>query len=141
MTSPEPPRTPTATRRGDLQLFLNAAGRVNRPTYVAAMAVAILVMRLPAIFAPGFWHAVAALVFWPVALVAAATLTAKRLHDLGLAGWWVAFLLALVWICAGHPPADDPVGSAMAGVLGVALGLLALWPGDPRFNRFGPPPG
>lgn len=134
------PRSAGAPRRGDLQLFFNAAGRVNRVAFTAGMAVCILAMRLPAIFAEGFWRELAAWVFWPVALVAASTLACKRLHDLGLAGWWVAALLMLLWVCVAYPPGDDPVGSAMAGVLMVALALLAVWPGDPHFNRFGPPP-
>ena len=132
---------PGVPRRGDLQLFFNAAGRVNRLSFVAGLAATILAMRLPAIFAEGFWHDLAALILWPTAVIAAATLACKRLHDLGLSGWWVAFLLALLWVCADHPPGEDPVGSGMSGVLTVALALLAVWPGEPHFNRFGPPPG
>lgn len=43
----------------------------------------------------------------------------RRLHDMGLSGWW--FLLQLVF-----PP---------------AVLVVCVWPGERGFNRFGPPAG
>jgi uncharacterized membrane protein YhaH (DUF805 family) len=134
---PPPGAPPGAPRRSDLQLFLNAAGRVDRLTYVAAMAPVVLLLRVPAIFADDGARAVVEALCWPLALVVAATLTAKRLHDIGLAGWWTAlhFLLAVVML---SQPEGAPAGAAAAWGLGVCLALLAVWPGEPDFNRFGP---
>lgn len=127
-----------APRKGDLQLFFNAAGRVGRVTYVAGMAPAVILLRVPAIFAPGWGQGVAIWLCWPVALVVACTLTSKRLHDTGLAGWWTALLLGLILVTLWAPPGETILGSACGWILVVALALLVAWPGDPDFNRFGP---
>ncbi len=83
---------------------------------------------------------------WP-----AAALIVRRLHDIGLSGWWLALMasgeilnsLALASGLAGAPPALTPLGHAV-GALALAGGLsfipLALWPGQANANRFGPPP-
>ena len=133
-----PPPAPSPPRRGDLQLFLNAAGRVGRVSFVAGMAPAVILLRVPAIFPAGVVHGLAVWACWPVALVVACTLTAKRLHDTGLSGWWTAVLLGLILFTLGAPPGETIMGSAAGWLLVVALGLLVAWPGDPDFNRFGP---
>lgn len=129
---------PTAPRRGDLQLFLNAAGRVGRLSFVAGMTPAVILLRAPALAPPGWPQNLATALCWPVALVVACTLTAKRLHDTGLAGWWTALLLGLILLTLGSPPGETVLGSAAAWILVVSLALLVAWPGDPDFNRFGP---
>lgn len=90
--------------------------------------------------------AVVAALAWP-----AAALVIRRLHDIGLSGWWLAPMasgeivnsLALATGLAGVPTALTPLGHA-AGALALAGGLsfipLALWPGQTAANRFGPPP-
>lgn len=83
---------------------------------------------------------------WP-----ASALIIRRLHDIGLAGWWLALMasgeilnsLALATGLGGTPNALTPLGHAV-GALALAGGLsfipLALWPGQLNANRFGPPP-
>lgn len=133
-----PPPQASPPRRGDLQLFLNAAGRVGRLSFVAGMAPAVILLRVPAIFPASAAQTVAAWACWPAALVVACTLTAKRLHDTGLSGWWTALLLGLILVTLAAPPGETVLGSAAGWILVVALGLLVAWPGDPDFNRFGP---
>ena len=122
------PRAPAAPRRSDLQLFLNAAGRVGRVSFVAGMTPAVILLRVPAIFPPGAVQAIATWACWPVALVVACTLTAKRLHDTGLSGWWTALLLGLILVTLWAPPGETILGSAMGWILVVALcsGMLLL---------------
>ena len=135
-----PPAAASSARRGELQLFFNAAGRVGRISFVAGMAPAVILLRVPAIFPAGAAQAVATWICWPAALVVACTLTAKRLHDTGLAGWWTALLLGLILLTLAAPPGETILGSAAGWILVVALALLVAWPGDPDFNRFGPAP-
>lgn len=52
-----------------------------------------------------------------VAVVSSAAISVKRLHDVGLSGWWVIPLLL-------------PYVSAVGGV------ALLLWPGDSTTNAF-----
>lgn len=89
---------------------------------------------------------VVAVAAWP-----AAALIIRRLHDIGLSGWWLALMasgevvnsVALATGLAGAPPALTPVGQ-FATLLALAGGLsfipLALWPGQATANRYGPPP-
>jgi len=89
---------------------------------------------------------VVAAVAWP-----AAALIIRRLHDIGLSGWWLALMasgevinsVALASGLAGAPPALTPFGQ-FAALLALAGGLsfipLALWPGQASANRYGPPP-
>ena len=89
---------------------------------------------------------VVAALAWP-----AATLIIRRLHDIGVSGWWLTLMasgeilnsLALATGLAGTHAAPTPLGHAV-GLLALAGGLsfipLALWPGQPATNRFGPPP-
>lgn len=135
-----------AHRRFDLSAFLfNAAGRSGRTSFLLAGLVA------PA--------AIGALLGWPVVrltsgmvqsalsgalffflFVVVGVAVSRRLHDLGLAGWWFAPLALYQWLCQ---PLLAPPASPLwwLGVpLVVAELLLLLWPGQPGFNRFGPRP-
>jgi uncharacterized membrane protein YhaH (DUF805 family) len=68
----------------------------------------------------------------------------RRLHDVGVSGWWiVAFLLTEVAVSAA---AAHPMRAAwLAWLPGMLLlgGLISLGtlPGQRGENRFGPPPG
>ena len=70
-----------------------------------------------------------------VGLFSACCLISRRLHDLGLAGWWTAAGLAL-----GVSAWMDPWSVLRLPVL-IAVGAAALWlsamPGQARLNRFG----
>ena len=71
-------------------------------------------------------------------LFSAACVLSKRLHDRGRAGWWAAFPL---WAFAVAWPAPHGVFGAIASLILVAAVVdLGVLPGQPAFNRFGPPP-
>jgi uncharacterized membrane protein YhaH (DUF805 family) len=71
---------------------------------------------------------------------------ARRLHDIGLSGWWQAPVLALqVAILLGltlgaHWSMAATIGAAALLQLAFTAALGAV-PGHPAENRFGPPPG
>ncbi len=130
---------PPHTRSGRLdlaQLFLNGVGRIDRRTFVVAMVPVCLVARWAA-GEEGGWS----WLLWLVALVTACTVLSKRLHDLSLAGWWSA---GPVGLTAAAVNGEAPTTAAQATGLLLAAGsvaALAVWPGERRFNRFGPSPG
>lgn len=122
-----------------VQLFFNGAGRLGRLPFAVGIAVVALGWRL--------WRATPGrglhLVLGPVAGVvlaaAACTVFSKRLHDLGLAGWWSAAPVGLAMLAVGgEAPASPAEITAALAALAVAV-ALALWPGEAAFNRFGPP--
>jgi uncharacterized membrane protein YhaH (DUF805 family) len=99
-------------------------GRLGRSDYALRLLLA-LVPLLPASFlpAPQAWYEVllAGLVL-AVSTALAALLSVRRLHDLHLSGWYALALLV-------------PVVNVPACV------LLALLPGTPSLNPWGPPAG
>jgi len=68
-----------------------------------------------------------------------------RLHDLGRSGWWqvIPFILMLgALITAGLMNDLETVGFAAAFLIQLLFTIaLGLFRGDPRTNKFGPPPG
>lgn len=117
-------------------LYLTASGRIGRRAFffgVLPLATAWTALTLLAPNAPG----------WVMRLTAAALLylaacvTAQRLHDRGRAGWWagpllLAVVLAWTW-------RETPFGWALGVLLLAPLFDLAIRPGQPAFNRYGPP--
>lgn len=123
-------------RLGDL--YLTASGRIGRRAFTLGLLPLALVWA-------GFILLVPTAPDWSTRLLAAALLylaacvTAQRLHDRGRAGWWagpllLAVVLAWTW-------RETPFGWAMGVLLLAALFDLALRPGRPDFNRYGPPSG
>jgi uncharacterized membrane protein YhaH (DUF805 family) len=79
---------------------------------------------------------------WPPGFVIWGVVSARRLHDLGLAGWWFALLAALFFIAGAHLDLPHgPVGWGAGGLCALLTAALLIWPGQRRFNRFGPRPG
>ena len=72
------------------------------------------------------------------------SLTVRRLHDLGLSGWWIL----AIWIVpsaveyAAVRLVNNPqLGSTLSSVIALLIGLwLWLAPGTRGANRFGPDP-
>ena len=136
MTAAAAPPRSRAGRIDLVQLFLNGAGRIGRRAFAAA-AVPICLVARAAAGDEGLWS----WALWFVALVTACTAMSKRLHDLSLAGWWSAAPVGLVAVAVNG---EAPTTAAQAVALLIAAGCvvaLAAWPGERRFNRFGPPPG
>jgi uncharacterized membrane protein YhaH (DUF805 family) len=83
----------------------------------------------------GWLRAASGWVVLPVLLFAGCCLTARRLHDMGRAGWWSAYPLALLVVAWPAPRGDYRlICAAMLAVLGV---WLCAMPGQARANRFG----
>ena len=119
-----------------VQLFFNGAGRIGRRLFAAALVPLCLTARLAMATEGGLSWAL-----WGLALVTTCTVLSKRLHDLSLAGWWAAGPVGLLAVVL---TGDAPTNAAQTTALALAAGLvlaLALWPGERRFNRFGPAPG
>lgn len=140
MTAPPPG---TRAVRSDLSAWLfNAAGRSGRTSYLLGAVTAGVLMKSTLLIpvGPGRW-AWAVVVGFP-GFVIWGVFTARRLHDLGLAGWWFALLAGLA-VFAPHDPIapQTPLAWATGAVLAALTVILLLWPGYPRFNRFGPAPG
>ena len=133
------PAAPPRMRGGRLdlvQLFLNGAGRIERRVFALALVPLCVTARL-AMATEGLvsWA------LWSLALVTTCTVLSKRLHDLSLAGWWSAAPVGLLAVVlTGDAPTNAAQTTALAAVASLGL-ALALWPGEHRFNRFGPAPG
>lgn len=120
-------------------------GRCSRLIFAAAVAVAALGVALAMWWGEGSLGGLllvcAALLFASVFLAIAAMV--RRLHDLGLSGWWL--LLGKPWLVAqlyfhDHPAAagESPSIVWLLWAVGVfVLGALTLWPGTPGPNRYG----
>ena len=72
------------------------------------------------------------------------SLTVRRLHDLGLSGWWILaiwFVPAALEAAAVQLINNPQLGSTLSSVVALAIGLwLWLAPGTRGANRFGPDP-
>lgn len=116
-------------------------GRASRRGFAAAAALLVLA-----------WALLAALHFprpaivpvFLLGLLLACSMVVRRLHDLRRGGWWIAVWFAWSFLCAQvHDTGGDPrvqmlaVSAWWISTLCV-LGLLAIWPGTPGPNRYGP---
>ncbi len=120
------------------QLLFNGAGRIGRGAFLGAAVALVAVLALydglatPEVRRWTGWLADLLLA------AAACAVISKRLHDRGRSGWWSALVLLAfvnVW------PRPQGLGWAFALVLAASAVELVGLPGQPRFNRFGPPPG
>jgi uncharacterized membrane protein YhaH (DUF805 family) len=126
-----------------IRLCFSFFGRVSRKKFWIGFGIAYGMMALATIYmlgAPeniqwlpmffGVW-----MLTWIVALLALAT---KRLHDLGISGWW---LLGFMIVCALLVGARQEVLTSIASV---ALFVGVIWLGSAKgtegANRFGPSP-
>ena len=136
MTAAAAPPRMRGGRLDGVQLFFNGAGRIGRRVFAAALLPLWLTARL-AMAAED----VVSWALWFLALVTTCTVLSKRLHDLSLAGWWSAGPVGLLAVVlTGDAPTNAAQTTALALVAVLVL-ALALWPGERRFNRFGPSPG
>lgn len=128
--------------RFDITAFLfNAAGRSGRTAYLVGVAAAGVLMKSTLLLPIGWARIAWACTVGFVGFVIWGVLTARRLHDLGLAGWWFAVPAGLMFFTADRLslPQTPLQWSSGAIVAGLTIALL-LWPGQRDFNRFGPRP-
>jgi uncharacterized membrane protein YhaH (DUF805 family) len=122
-----------------LALFFDSSGRVGRIGFVLKISVLMAILTIYDVVPRGGvvrlltgW-----LVNWPLFFSAACVLS-QRLHDQGRTGWWGAPILLA--FCLSRPEIRGALG-VIALVLIVAAPLwLSVAPGEPGFNRYGPPP-
>jgi uncharacterized membrane protein YhaH (DUF805 family) len=118
--------------------MLSSTGRLGRAAFLGAtavllaLAIAFEYARTLRVDARWGWVVYAALLF------SAACVLSKRLHDRGRRGWW-GFLIVWALIESWPRPASW-LGWAAVLVLAATFVDLGLMPGEPRANRFGPPP-
>ncbi len=68
----------------------------------------------------------------------------RRLHDIGLSGWWYpGFVLLEIALIGGLSVELSPEWATLIAAVLAALGalVLGLVPGNRQTNRFGAPPG
>ncbi len=132
-----------------LDRYFSFRGRLSRlPFFIRGLYVniAAAVLFVPSIplFSNGirlWWWAGLAVVFVSLGVLALGivSLTVRRLHDLGLAGYHV------VWIAVAETGSTalsyGPARVALLGLPLAAVGLwLTFWPGNAKANRFGDAP-
>lgn len=120
------------------QLFFNGAGRIGRGTFLLAAATLVAVLAAYDFLAAPLVQRWTGWLADLLLLASASAVISKRLHDAGRSGWWGALVLLAfvnVW------PRPQGLGWAFAALLLFAAAELGLRPGQPRFNRFGSPPG
>lgn len=141
--APAAPAAPPRTRKGGLdllQLFLNGAGRIDRPVFLVALSCTAIAWRVLGAVPEGAARGLVSGSAGLLLLWSGCAVLSKRLHDLGLAGWWSAGVLALFWTATWGEAPSSPLQIAAATVMLSLAAVLAAWPGQPRFNRFGPSP-
>lgn len=126
-----------AKRLDLVQLFFASTGRMGRGVFLFAIAAVFAVFAVYEAAVVGVAHAATGWLVHLVLLAAAASVLSKRLHDRGRSGWWSApilFAFAVVW-----PEPEGAIDWAFSAVLVWGVVELALMPGRPEPNRFGPP--
>jgi uncharacterized membrane protein YhaH (DUF805 family) len=130
--------------------WFSGYGRSNRAEYVSVVVPVIAIMGSVWHFKFGAGNAVAGWVsltigfLLPGLLGVAAVL--RRLHDFGIGFVLSSFPLtvALIWVIrearVGHLQVGERPGWAMIAVFGICLSALAVLPGIPGENQFGPEP-
>lgn len=118
--------------------MLTASGRIGRAAFAAGL------LALVALWSLGRWGLEPVAPGWAMTVLAlcllypATCMVNQRLHDLGRSGWWAGLLLLALFVAARLP---GTMASQAALILtGGALFLLALMPGSPGHNRYGPVP-
>ncbi len=120
-----------------VELFISGVGRIGRVVFVPAIALVIALFELYQ-RAGSLVHWITGWIAYPVLMCMAASILSKRLHDRGKAGWWSALPIFAYPLIRPWP--EGIVGGVAFGIVLWVLAELALWPGEPRFNRFGPRP-
>ena len=126
-----------AGRPGPQSVFwalFSLTGRIRRKTYILGLAAVFSVWWVALsqlMSAEGNAEAVDRwLIILGLIVIASGwclfALAVKRLHDFGFSGFWVVFLLFLIFYDAFW--------------LGIPLFAFAAFPGSKDTNRFGPPP-
>jgi uncharacterized membrane protein YhaH (DUF805 family) len=130
-------RPPPRPRTDVMALFFDSSGRVGRIGFLLKISVLIIILAVYDGVAGGKIHALTGwVVDWPL-FFSAACILSQRLHDRGRAGWWGAPILLA--FCLAWPYPNGMIGVAALAATGASGLWLSLTPGEPHFNRYGPP--
>jgi uncharacterized membrane protein YhaH (DUF805 family) len=121
------------------ELFFSSSGRLGRLAFLAGEGTVLGLLALYDRHAHGAARLLSGWLVLFALLFSGCCLAARRLHDLGRSGWWTGLIL-LLFLFAWPEPAGV-AGWTARGVLATLALWLALTPGQPRPNRFGPPLG
>lgn len=119
-------------------MYLNSTGRIGRLAFVAAGLPLVVAWLAFDFMRPTETPALIVWLFAAATLYAGSCVLSQRLHDRGRSGWWSGPILLLV--VATLPVPSAPSDWIAAALLGVVLVDLTLFPGQPRFNRYGAAP-
>jgi len=120
-----------------MALFFDSSGRVGRIGFLLKIGVLIVILAVFDAVARGVVHLLTGwLVDWPL-FFSAACILSQRLHDRGRAGWWGAPILLA--FCLAWPYPHGAVGLVALTATALSGLWLGLAPGEPQFNRYGPP--
>ena len=128
-------------------------GRLNRKSFLVQVCFVILlqltlalflVLGVDELFSFGiFKYTIFFLYFllWLAIIWRWFVIYVKRLHDLGLSGWWLLVIVGIGVLSSIPDLTSIPFLRAIAPFSTlVLLFLLLLWPGQKGENRFGPDP-
>jgi uncharacterized membrane protein YhaH (DUF805 family) len=123
-----------------VELFLSPAGRAPRlgSLIAAAVLLTLAVVYRAIVDDTRVLHLLTGVVVYPALFYAGTCILSKRLHDRGRSGWWAAAILVSVVAVWPHPDAffDFPFFLVIVW----AAVELAMLPGEPGANRYGPNP-
>lgn len=82
------------------------------------------------------------LVFIFVAVVPSLALITRRLHDIGLSGWWyVAYVLGSIFLTSKIlMEVPYPAGDIAEGLMSLAILAVTVWPSNGGPNKYGENP-
>ncbi len=125
-------------RADGLAWFFDSSGRVGRIGFVLKISTLIAILMIYDVAARGAGVRLLTgwLVNWPLFFSAACVLS-QRLHDQGRTGWWGAPILLA--FCLSRPAAHGVPGVIELAVIVATQLWLGFVPGEPGFNRYGPP--
>ena len=120
------------------ELFFSADGRCPRaPAWLAAAILLGFAALYEALVGPTL-HWLTGWFIYPPLFYCGACVLSKRLHDRGRSGWWAALILISTVAVWPHPIGffDFPFFLVIVW----ASVELAILPGEPGANRYGPNP-
>ena len=122
------------------ELFLSPAGRAPRlPSLLAAAVLLTLAVLYRAMVDEArVLHLLTGVFAYPALAYCGACVLSKRLHDRGRSGWWAVLILLSTLAVWPHPIGffDFPFFLVIVW----ATVELAILPGEPGANRYGPNP-
>lgn len=139
------------TGRGMLTTCFSFQGRLGRARYVIRSLAVIIVTAITVRVLPSLVTLVDVppeyqlldwmmLVSYGAATLAIMSLMARRLHDIGLSGWWTPSILLLYVVQSYFQLADRWVAAFVTGTgLAGAVLWIVLTPGTKENNSFGEP--